>query len=321
MESAGTTFGGGMFLSPGGRFGAYLSPDGALGGSGSGGGGNTGASGAPSGSSGSASGGGSGSGGGTSGGGGGFQPPQGMRLVKDEDWNARDGFYSKAQEYGFKDADTLGRLKPLYETINKRQLDPAQLASMLSGEAPKQQQQNGQQYMTAEELDRRLSERDTRTKAEIEWEGHQKALPTKIQSRVSETIKAAGLKPDSGLGAMLTDAVNHRILQARMAAQWQDGHPLAGERLVAATDDIIEQVFTSGKFADSIKALRGEFLSSAAAANSGVSATAAGTGGQAGARGDKDEQDDRRARGIDTRSREEKEAIVRRNREAAGTRR
>lgn len=284
------------------------------GGGGAGGAGGSGAGGAPAVGAGAGTGGNGGAG--TGGGGGSFQVPAGQRLVSEADWSSRDGFYSKAQEYGFKDAETLGKLKPLYETINKRQLDPAQLASMLSGEAPKPQAGaaggDKPEYMTREEMEKFYSERDARSRAEMEHEGHMKALPDKVKNRVGAELKAAGLKPESTLGKVLTGHVMYELQLARQ--HYGDGHPLKGQALQAVTDDIIEKVFSAGKYGDLLKATRGEFMSMGA--REPIQPTAAGASGQSGAgSGEKPASDVLKGK-----SRDEKMEIVRRNIAARGGR-
>jgi hypothetical protein len=240
-----------------------------------------------------------------------------MRLVPEAEYTTRDTFFTKAQEYGFKDADTLGKYAPIHKHFTETGRDPAQFASILGGRPQQQQNQPGQQndpkYLTAEQVEKMLSEREAASRAEQEHEGHMKALPTKVSGKVAEHLKAAGLKPESPLGKLLTGHVMHELNQLR--AMYPDGHALAGKRLTAITDDIIEKHFNEGKYGDLLKGLRGEFLSNAAAANAGVSPTAAGASGNSGATGDQKELEDKRARGIDTRTREEKESIVRRNRD------
>lgn len=201
-------------------------------------------------------------------GGGGTPPaspslPPGMRLVSEQDWTSRDSFFSKAQELGFKDADTLGKYAPLHKTLGERGMDPSHLTNLLSPKPADNKPSDEPKYMTREEAEQFYSEREARTKAELDWESHQKSAPAKIEAKVGDYLKGIGLKPDSKFSRFLKSAIADDIREARIAAreaaEWK-GSPLSSERLPPITDSLIEQVMQTRKYQEILTEMRGEFL-------------------------------------------------------------
>lgn len=190
-------------------------------------------------------------------------PPPGMRYVKDEDWNARDTFYNKAQEFGFKDPDTLAKYGPLHKTLGERGMDPSHLTNLLSPKPPEKAAGSEPKYLTREEAEQFYSEREARTRAELEWEGHQKAAPAKIEAKVGDYLKGLGLKPESKFSRFLKSAITDDLREARLASRdaedWK-GNPLASDRLPPITDALIEKVLQQHKYQEILTEMRGEFL-------------------------------------------------------------
>lgn len=191
------------------------------------------------------------------------QPPPGMRYVKEEDWNARDSVYAKMHEAGITDPDTIAKYSSLHKAITQRGLDPMYLTNLLADPKPQQSQSSEPRYLTREEAEQLYAEREARTRAELEWETHQKSAPAKIEAKVGDYLKGLGLKPESKFSRFLRSAISEDIREARIAARdedWWKSSPLASERLPPVTDALIEKVLQTQKYQDILTEMRGELL-------------------------------------------------------------
>lgn len=177
------------------------------------------------------------SGQGQPGGGASFNVPDGYVLARKdehesyrrqaEQYNGVKPYYEKGSKYGLKSAEDFDRFGPVLETLNKRGIDPRQLAAMLSGEADDETEQAKQRQFDPEKFREEIRGEFRRESAVKEWTD----LSAKEKDHVDAALKEfyGEEEVDGWTRAMHTRAANHYLNEIR--EEYPKGHPLHGEYL------------------------------------------------------------------------------------------
>lgn len=225
-------------------------------------------------------------GGSASGGGAGtFTPPPGQRLVSDADWNARDGFFTKAQALGFKDPGEFDQYGDLIGVMRTGKHDPKTFAQALSGKGAAGQQPPNQQTPPGaggqKTDDERFKEWSSARDKQMAEQDHDKWFSEGLPQTRQKILDGLGIKDDTFLPEVLSELLDARIQKARLENPYPEGHALHGARAGRISEE------QSTKIAGELKGMVEKFtgwrlgkIGKAANAPAGQSTPGGNAGGQ-----------------------------------------
>lgn len=204
----------------------FLSPDGSEGGSAASGGGGAAAAGAA-------------PAGGESGGGSAaaaYQVPAGYRQVSDADWTARDTAFQRASQLGLTDDKGFKELSALMETVKGRNMTPAMLAQLLTGQKDEPKKGESQQ-LSADDIEARIMAKMRSESALDDWNRRHGESDKWAAAKAKELL---GGQDDEVMSPILTAFVKNQLAEARYKAGVPADHPLHGKVSGLYDDSLFE---------------------------------------------------------------------------------
>lgn len=196
------------------------------------------------------------------GGGAQFNVPEGYTLARKdeydtfkrqaEQYNGVKPYWEKGNKYGLKSAEDWDRFGPVLETLNKRkEIDPRQLAAMLSAEADADLGgENKQPAFDPAKFEKEFESKWERKQAEREWRSQLDQEPKIYEAAAKQLQEEFPDVPPF----LLQDAIRGRAEQIR--EMYEEGHPLHGQYLKAHGDGF------TGKLSEFYKAEKAKYAGS-----------------------------------------------------------
>lgn len=235
-----------------------------------------------------------------------YRVPEGHRLVREDDWSGRESQSKRLAELGLDKDDAYGETKSLLDTLRTRQMTPAQMAQLLSGQKaePKAQQQQ-QPAFDADKTKAEIMAELRRENAKADWDSRH----SKREEWVNEKVKAI-VGDDELLGPILKNHLLQSIDQARFKGGVPEGHPLHGVVSGLYSDDLYKGLDAS--LAELPAKLAGWKLKQIGAAANGKGAPIATAGGNK-ASGKDEARGDSGPKPLNQMSRSEREAAAKKH--------